>query len=62
MLGAREGKKMCVVDGRHRGLVGRVLKLVTEEGRSERAQVELSASGEVVTIRVSELADLAGGY
>ena len=38
-LGAREGKRMCVVDGRHRGLVGRVLKLVTQEGRSERAQV-----------------------
>mmetsp|Transcript_14895 Transcript_14895/g.36013 ORF Transcript_14895/g.36013 Transcript_14895/m.36013 type:complete len:489 (-) Transcript_14895:1573-3039(-) len=56
--GAREGKKMCVVEGRHRGLIGRVLKVVQQEGRSDRAQLELSASGEVVTIRVSELADL----
>jgi G patch domain/KOW motif-containing protein len=56
--GAREGKSMYVIEGRHRGLLGRVLRLVQQEGRSERAQVELSSSGEVVTIRSAELADL----
>ena len=56
--GAREGKTMCVVEGRHRGLLGRVLKLVQQEGRSERAQLELASSGEVVVIRCSELVDL----
>lgn len=56
--GAREGKTMCVVEGRHRGLLGRVVKLVKQEGRSERAQLELASSGEVVTIRCSVLADL----
>ena len=39
--GAREGKRMCVVEGRHRGLTGRVLKVVKQEGRSDRAQLEL---------------------
>jgi G patch domain/KOW motif-containing protein len=56
--GAREGKTMIVAEGRHRGLRGRVLRLVKEEGRSDRAQLELSSSGEVVTVRCSELADL----
>ena len=56
--GAREGKRMCVVEGRHRGLTGRVLKVVKQEGRSDRAQLELDSSGETVTIRTSELADL----
>tara|TARA_B100000405_G_scaffold283577_1_gene229239 strand:+ start:3856 stop:5337 length:1482 start_codon:yes stop_codon:yes gene_type:complete len=56
--GAREGKRMCVVEGRHRGLTGRVLKVVKQEGRSDRAQLELDTSGEVVTIRTGELADL----
>ena len=56
--GAREGKTMCVVEGRHRGLLGRVLKLMQQEGRSERAHLELASSGEVVVIRCSELADL----
>lgn len=56
--GAREGKTMCVVDGRHRGLVGRVLRLIKEQGRSDRAHLELVSSGEVVTVRCSELADL----
>ena len=45
--GAREGKTMCVVEGRHRGLLGRMLKVVQQEGRSDRAQLELASSGEV---------------
>ena len=35
--GAREGKNMKVVEGRHRGSPGRVLRIVKEEGRSDRA-------------------------
>ena len=53
-----KGKRMCVVEGRHRGLTGRVLKVVKQEGRSDRARLELDTSGEVVTIRTGELADL----
>ena len=59
--GPREGKMMCVVEGRHRGLECRVLTLTKSEGRSERAQVELKTSGEVVTVRTSELADFGSG-
>jgi len=56
--GAREGKNMKVVEGRHRGLTGRVLRIVKEEGRSDRALIELASSGETITVRCSELADI----
>tara|TARA_B110000977_G_scaffold53537_2_gene72806 strand:- start:306 stop:1757 length:1452 start_codon:yes stop_codon:yes gene_type:complete len=56
--GAREGKRMKVNEGRHRGLTGRVLRIVKEEGRSDRALLELTSSGETITLRCSELVDL----
>ena len=49
---------MKVVEGRHRGLTGRVLRIVKEEGRSDRALIELKSSGETITVRCSELADI----
>jgi G patch domain/KOW motif-containing protein len=56
--GARKGKRMKVVEGRHRGLTGRVLRIVKEEGRSDRALLELTSSGENITVRCCELVDI----
>ena len=56
--GPREGKTMRVVEGRHRGVVGRVLGVTKEEGRSDRARLELASSGEVISVRCSELAEM----
>ena len=49
---------MRVVEGRHRGVVGRVLGVTKEEGRSDRARLELASSGEVISVRCSELAEM----
>ena len=52
-LGPREGKLMYIVDGRHAGVSGRVLRI--SDGK---VSVELTNSGKVVTVRSSELAEM----
>lgn len=52
-LGPREGKMMYISDGRHSGLSGRVLRIV-----GEKISVELSNSGQVVTVRSQDLREM----
>jgi G patch domain/KOW motif-containing protein len=54
-LGVKEGKRMYVAKGKHEGLTGRVLKIQKADGR---AQFELDSSGEVITLRCSELDEM----
>ena len=56
--GPREGKRMKVNEGRHAGLAGRVLRILKEDGRSDRAQIELASSGETITVPCSKLVDV----
>jgi G patch domain/KOW motif-containing protein len=55
-LGVKEGKRMYVAKGKHEGLTGRVLKIQKADGK---AQFELDSSGEVITLRCSELDEMA---
>ena len=55
-LGVKEGKRMYVAKGKHEGLSGRVLKIQKADGK---AQFELDSSGEVITLRCSELDEMA---
>ena len=54
-LGVKEGKRMYVAKGKHEGLTGRVLKI---QKADEKAQFELDSSGEVITLRCSELIEI----
>ena len=54
-LGVKEGKRMYVAKGKHEGLTGRVLKIQKADGK---AQFELDSSGEVITLRCSELDEM----
>lgn len=47
-----------LLEGRHSGFICEVLRLeAKEEGRSDRCQVRLKASGEIVTVRCKELGE-----
>ena len=52
---------MYVNKGKHEGLFGRVMKIMKSEGRTDRAQFKLDSSGEVVTLRCSELDEVING-
>jgi G patch domain and KOW motifs-containing protein len=58
-LGVKEGKRMYVSKGQHEGLCGRVLHIYKTDGKMDRAQIELDPSGEVVTVRCSELDEMS---
>eukprot|EP00803_Ostreobium_quekettii_P004934 evm.model.scf_319EXC.3 EVM.evm.TU.scf_319EXC.3 scf_319EXC:13222-17022(+) len=52
-----EGKTMEIVEGKHSGLICRVLKVLEKEkGQSERASVQLLSSDQVVTVHMKDLA------
>jgi G patch domain/KOW motif-containing protein len=52
------GKVMRIVDGRHTGLLCKVLELLpVEDGRSDRAWVRLHPSEQDVTVRCKELGE-----
>ena len=56
---------MRVVEGRHRGVVGRVLGVTKEEGRSDRARLGSSAGGHlraVLELAEMDAAAAAGGF
>ncbi|OUS43800.1 G-patch nucleic acid binding protein [Ostreococcus tauri] len=53
-VGPREGKMMYIADGQHAGISGRILRML-----GEKASIELSNSGTVVTVRCSELQEMS---
>ena len=61
-LGAKPGKTMRIVEGRHSGLLCLVLALEAHiEGRSDRAIVRLLPSETTATVRCKELAEKGAG-
>lgn len=61
-LGAKPGKTMRIVEGRHSGLSCMVLALEPHiEGRSDRATVRLLPSETTATVRCKELAEQGSG-